>query len=165
MDGLGDKIYALRKTKNLSQEEFGEELGVSRQAVSQWETEAITPRADKINLMCRKFGVNWEYFFPQGDKKDGVANSDEPLSTENKTAEEKKTDKTAKVLIIIFAAAAALFCILAVILAAVIPDGSDEISSTVVLNFSSPAVVVMFICCLLFLLILTAAIIIKHIKK
>ena len=35
---LGEQIQALRKSKGLSQEGLGEALGVSRQAVSKWET-------------------------------------------------------------------------------------------------------------------------------
>lgn len=35
---LGEKIMRLRQSKGLSQEEFGEKMGVSRQAVSKWET-------------------------------------------------------------------------------------------------------------------------------
>lgn len=35
---LGEKIMRLRQSKGLSQEELGEKMGVSRQAVSKWET-------------------------------------------------------------------------------------------------------------------------------
>lgn len=36
---LGEKIYVLRMKNGLSQEAFGEKLGVSRQSVSKWETD------------------------------------------------------------------------------------------------------------------------------
>lgn len=35
---LPDKIAGLRKSRGISQEELAERLGVSRQAVSRWET-------------------------------------------------------------------------------------------------------------------------------
>jgi DNA-binding transcriptional regulator YiaG len=35
---LNEKIAIIRKMNNMSQEAFAEELGVSRQAVSKWET-------------------------------------------------------------------------------------------------------------------------------
>lgn len=35
---LGEKIYTLRTEHSLSQEAFGDSLGVSRQSVSKWET-------------------------------------------------------------------------------------------------------------------------------
>lgn len=35
---LGEKIYILRTENGMSQESFGDSLGVSRQSVSKWET-------------------------------------------------------------------------------------------------------------------------------
>ncbi|MFR4351250.1 MAG: helix-turn-helix transcriptional regulator [Roseburia sp.] len=35
---LNEKITIIRKMNNLSQERFSEELGVSRQTISKWET-------------------------------------------------------------------------------------------------------------------------------
>ena len=37
----GEKIAALRREKGLSQEALGEQLGLSRQAVSKWEAEDL----------------------------------------------------------------------------------------------------------------------------
>ena len=51
----------LRKEKGLSQEEFGEAVNVSRQAVSKWETEEASPDTDKIKEIVEKFGVSYEY--------------------------------------------------------------------------------------------------------
>lgn len=45
---LGEKIKDLRKQTNISQEELAEKLGVSRQAVTKWESDAGLP--DIINL-------------------------------------------------------------------------------------------------------------------
>ena len=38
---LGERIQELRREKGLSQEGLGEQLGVSRQAVSRWEEERL----------------------------------------------------------------------------------------------------------------------------
>lgn len=35
---LAERILALRKARNLSQEELAEQIGVSRQAVGKWES-------------------------------------------------------------------------------------------------------------------------------
>ena len=58
---LGEKIMRLRQSKGYSQEEFGAKLGVSRQAVSKWETGQTTPDVDKIILMSKLFEVSTDY--------------------------------------------------------------------------------------------------------
>ena len=54
---LSEKIYALRRKSGLSQETLAEKIGVSRQAVSKWETGAATPELDKLRALCACFGV------------------------------------------------------------------------------------------------------------
>ena len=54
---LSEKITELRKKAGLSQEEFGAEIGVSRQAVSKWEMSQTTPDLNKIMKMSKFFGV------------------------------------------------------------------------------------------------------------
>ena len=53
---LGGRIQAFRKTAGLSQEALGEQLGVSRQAVSRWESDAAVPELEKLIAMSRLFG-------------------------------------------------------------------------------------------------------------
>lgn len=55
---LGEKIYKLRTQQGLSQETFGEKLGVSRQSVSKWETDQSVPELDKIVAISDFFGVS-----------------------------------------------------------------------------------------------------------
>lgn len=54
---LGETIYKLRATQNLSQEELAEKLDVSRQSVSKWENNMAVPELDKIIRMSELFGV------------------------------------------------------------------------------------------------------------
>ena len=54
---LSEKIYALRRQNGLSQERLAEKIGVSRQAISKWETGAATPELDKLRALCFCFGV------------------------------------------------------------------------------------------------------------
>ena len=56
----GEKIYQLRKSHNLSQEELANELNVSRQTVSKWETGESSPDFDKIVPLCEVFGITTE---------------------------------------------------------------------------------------------------------
>ena len=55
---LGQRIQELRKEKGLSQEGLGEQLGVSRQAVSRWEMDGAVPEVDNLIAMSRIFGVS-----------------------------------------------------------------------------------------------------------
>jgi len=54
---LGQRIQELRKQKGLSQEGLGEALGVSRQAVSQWEGDNRIPELETLVTMSRLFEV------------------------------------------------------------------------------------------------------------
>jgi transcriptional regulator with XRE-family HTH domain len=58
---LADKIIQQRKKNNWSQEELAEKLGVSRQAISKWESAQSTPDLERILEMSRLFGVSTDY--------------------------------------------------------------------------------------------------------
>lgn len=55
---LGQRIQQLRKEKGLSQEALGEQLGVSRQAISKWESDITIPEIDKLISLAKQFGVS-----------------------------------------------------------------------------------------------------------
>ena len=71
---MADKIKCLRKNKGLSQEELADKVGVSRQAVSKWESEQSTPDIEKIIIMSELFEVTTDYILK------GI----EPVSMTNK---------------------------------------------------------------------------------
>ena len=54
----GQRIAAKRKEQGLSQENLGEQLGVSRQAIYKWESDASLPDIDKLIALSRLFGVS-----------------------------------------------------------------------------------------------------------
>ena len=58
---LADKISMLRKQNGWSQEELAEQLGISRQSVSKWESGNAIPDLDKIIKMSKIFGVSTDY--------------------------------------------------------------------------------------------------------
>lgn len=58
---IGDRIQNLRKSKGLSQEELADQIGVSRQAVSKWESEQSAPDIEKIIRMSDFFQVTTDY--------------------------------------------------------------------------------------------------------
>jgi len=58
---LSERIIRARKAAGLSQEELGQRLGVTRQAVSKWETGQTKPDADMLVLLCRELGLSADY--------------------------------------------------------------------------------------------------------
>ena len=58
---LKDRVFKARKTKGLSQEDLAEAVGVSRQAVSKWETGEAMPDMEKLIALCRVLELDIEY--------------------------------------------------------------------------------------------------------
>ena len=81
---LADRIQSLRKTKGISQEELADTIGVSRQAVSKWESEQSIPDLDKVIIMSEYFDVTTDY----------ILRGIEPT----KNSEEKSVVMTSKIL-------------------------------------------------------------------
>lgn len=55
---IGQRIAEKRKELGLSQEALGEKLGVSRQAISKWESDTSVPEIDKLIVLSKLFGVS-----------------------------------------------------------------------------------------------------------
>jgi len=58
---LGEKITALRKQRNLSQEDLAAMMNISRQAISRWEQDENTPDIDNIVQLSEIFDVSTDY--------------------------------------------------------------------------------------------------------
>ena len=58
---LSEKLYELRKKCALSQEQLAEQLGVSRQAISKWESGKAVPETDTLITISKYFGVSLDY--------------------------------------------------------------------------------------------------------
>lgn len=58
---IADRIQHLRKGKGISQEELADKLGVSRQAISKWESEQSSPDIEKVIIMSEYFEVTTDY--------------------------------------------------------------------------------------------------------
>lgn len=73
---VGQRIQQLRLTLALSQEEFGERLGVSRQTVSKWELDQTLPELSKIVMMAGLFSVTTDYLLVDGITSFDIENND-----------------------------------------------------------------------------------------
>ena len=60
---FGDRLQALRHSSGLTQEEFAQQLNVSRQAVSKWESSRGYPEIEKIIYICNHYGVAIDELF------------------------------------------------------------------------------------------------------
>lgn len=50
---LGENILKYRKMQGLSQEQLGEQVGVTRQTISNWELEETTPNPNQLKLLSK----------------------------------------------------------------------------------------------------------------
>ena len=58
---LAEKLAALRKNKGISQLELAEMVGVSRQAVSRWESSTSMPSTENLRVLAELYHVSLEY--------------------------------------------------------------------------------------------------------
>ena len=90
---FNEKLIELRKAKGLSQEELGNELGVSRQTISKWELGQSYPDFQKLVLLSDFFNISLDKLIKDIDLDDVRENnqSDEKVS---KMYEDFQTAKT-----------------------------------------------------------------------
>ena len=70
---ISEKLYQLRKKQGLSQEQLAEQLNVSRQAISKWESGQSVPDTDKLLTIGEYFQVSLDYLL----KEDGYPASEQ----------------------------------------------------------------------------------------
>lgn len=66
---LSEKIYESRKKAGLSQEALAERIGVSRQAVSKWETGEAVPEIGKLAALSKTLGVSADWLLSEEDEE------------------------------------------------------------------------------------------------
>lgn len=73
---FGERLQEVRKRSGLTQEEFAEQLQVSRQAVSKWESGRGYPEMEKLLYICRRCGTTMDELFadelPERDETRGA---------------------------------------------------------------------------------------------
>lgn len=66
---IGTRIKELRKVKNISQEELANELSVSRQTISKWESDIVSPDINNIEMISNFFEVSTDYLINGKENK------------------------------------------------------------------------------------------------
>ena len=72
---LSEKILYCRKRAGLSQEALAERLGVSRQAVSKWETGEALPETNKLAALAEALGVSVDWLLSEDEPEEPRAQS------------------------------------------------------------------------------------------
>ena len=67
---IGNRIISLRKAQRFSQEEIADKIGVSRQAVSKWETDACAPDAYNLIALAKVLNTSVEYIVTGNESAD-----------------------------------------------------------------------------------------------
>ena len=127
---LSEKLYELRKKSGLSQEQLAEQLGVSRQAVSKWESDKAVPESDTLISISQYFNVTLDYLM----KENGFVS--EPITEKEETQTNVKR-KREKRIIGFFACLIGIVCLLVWgIVSIFLPSATDQIgtSSMITIN-------------------------------
>ena len=88
---IGTKIADCRKKSGMSQEKLANELNISRQAVSRWETGEAVPDTEKVIQLSKIFRVTTDYLL-----LDAVEATQTVVPAENKEAEQRAAEKRMK---------------------------------------------------------------------
>ncbi len=76
---LGEKLKMYRKQKGVSQEKIAELVGVSRQAVTKWESGQTVPSTENLMALASIYGISLDEL--AADKKAGGADDRKILHT------------------------------------------------------------------------------------
>lgn len=112
---FGEKLFELRKEKNLSQEEVADRLNVSRQSVSKWETNQSVPDFDKIIPLCELFGIGAEELLT-GKKPAVEENSEKGERLPTREEIRRKSAEVVSSSVLIYIVAVAVFIVALVVL-------------------------------------------------
>ena len=144
---LGDKIIKERKIRGWSQEELAERLGVSRQAVSKWESSGTVPDLDRIIQMSILFDVSTDYLL-----KNEVEEKDEyPQEVQEKQGRKISIEEAHSYLIEVAyvskkIAAGVLLCILSPVMLILMAALSEQRGTAISENMAAGAGCVILFC-------------------
>ncbi|MDD6490941.1 MAG: helix-turn-helix transcriptional regulator [Firmicutes bacterium] len=90
---LGDKLSKLRKENNYTQEQLADILGVSRQAISKWESDIAYPETDKLIRISELYDCSLDYLLKETMETDDKVQNDNTISVFRKVFRERKSKK------------------------------------------------------------------------
>ena len=85
---MTERLIQLRQEQGLSQSGLAEALGVSRQAVSRWETGAAMPSAENLFCLSRLYGVPMDELI-RGEEAELDQKTEPPAGTQDAPKEDR----------------------------------------------------------------------------
>lgn len=129
---LSERIYKFRRKSGLSQEQLAEKIGVSRQAISKWESGTSKPEIEKLLALSECFNISLDELV-----KDEVAKQE--TSEVPQKSEEDKVSKVVEMKVGIGLCLIGAIClILSGVMMVTSPSATDQLNaaSTITLNGS-----------------------------
>lgn len=126
---LSERICQLRRKCGLSQEQLAERIGVSRQAISKWESGTSTPELEKLIALSECFQITLDELI-----REPVSAGDAEEAAEHTGTE--KAFKTAKTKVGIgFCLAGAVCLILSGLMMTMSPEAAEQLNASSTINF------------------------------
>ena len=139
-----ERLIILREEKGLSQQQFADRLGVSRQTVFRWESGKSVPSAAQIKNICSEFGLDANEFLSGEKAEDGDAgcnagalngckSAEESADGEEDEAKREKSRKNGRKPVIVATAVIAAIVLVALVItvAYAVKDAIYDSSATV----------------------------------
>lgn len=108
---LGKTISCLRVEAGLSQSDLAEALGVSRQSVSKWETDAAVPELDKLMKLSELFHISLDQLVKGAET---ASQPEEIPEIQQETAPEQHRTRAKTAGLVLLCAGAVLACVFGV---------------------------------------------------
>lgn len=118
---LNEKLIQLRKKKGITQAELAEDMQVSRQAVSKWESGGSIPSIENLRSLSELYNVHVDYLL----KEDGEKEEEEPVLQEPTDNPETSTNSKRNVGLK-WCIAALMALVLVVLVGIIIANGNKE---------------------------------------
>lgn len=93
---LGDKLSKLRKQNNYTQEQLADILGVSRQAISKWESDTAYPETEKLIRLSDMYHCSLDYLLKDEMESDDFIANKRSINLEKSLYYEKTSKKKIK---------------------------------------------------------------------
>lgn len=83
--GIAERLQELRKKAGYSQEQVAEMLGISRQAISKWESGQGNPEIDNVVKLIEIYNVSADYILLGRENNISVSEPEKKMEPEKKT--------------------------------------------------------------------------------